>query len=520
MPDDREVLLKKGDVCEGIGVRCDFPDKTLVRTQDGEEAWVRYVLPGQRVRFRVTKKKGGKVSGNLLEVLEKAQEECGTGCCPEFGTCGGCFCLSLPAEAQIRLKEGQMRRLLLSAGLKPVSQDGAKAPSAEEPEKSSASETDRDSFGETRDDSGMDPGAESRVLFSGIKSSPDREGYRNKMELTFGDSCKNGPLTLGLHRRGSFYDIVPVDGCRIMHRDMRLAAACTLEHFRALGIPYYHRLKHTGILRHLLLRRSSTTGDLMAALVTAGTQEEEALLKLDELTEALKSLPLEGRLSGFLHMTNNSVADTVQSERTKILWGTDTIREQLFGLNFSITPFSFFQTNTEGAGLLYGIVRDYVGGEGNRLVFDLYSGTGTIAQILAPVSETVIGVELVGEAVRAARMNAAGNGLDNCSFLEGDVLRVLDGIREKPDVIVLDPPRDGIHPKALPKILSYEVPKIIYVSCKPTSFARDYPVFYAAGYRAVKACGADMFPGTAGTELVVCLEKDRQTPQKAQSAQP
>ncbi len=479
--------MKKGEILEGTGIRCDFPDSTVVLTDENEEAAVRFCLPGQRVSFRVTKKKGGVVHGTLLEILERSPSEHNNETCAHFGTCGGCFCQSLDYADQLELKEGQMRRL--TARLCEPGLEGENAPEGQ----------------------GGVP-ADDAFLFEGIAASPEIYGYRNKMELTFGDEFKDGPLALGLHRRGSFYDIVTVRDCRIMHPDMKMAAACVLEHFGGLGIPYYHRMRHTGVLRHLLLRRSRATGELLAALVTADDGRDISELKLELLSEKLRNLPLQGSLAGFLHMKNNAVADLVRSEETSLLFGRDSITEKLLDLQFRISPFSFFQTNSAGAEVLYGIVREYAGGNERRLIYDLYSGTGTIAQILAPIARKVVGVEIVGEAVEAARRNARENGLENCEFLEGDVLKCLDEMTETPDLIILDPPRDGIHPKALPKILSYGVARIVYVSCKPTSFVRDYPAFTAAGYRAVRAKAVDMFPGTAGTELVVCLEKDAGRP--------
>ena len=162
----------------------------------------------------------------------------------------------------------------------------------------------------------------------------------------------------------------------------------------------------------------------------------------------------------------------VQNDRTVILYGQDFFMEELLGLKFKITPFSFFQTNSLGAEVLYETAREYIGETDGRKVFDLYSGTGTIAQILAPAAEHVTGVEIIEEAVEAAKVNAAQNGLTNCDFIAGDVLKVLDTLEERPDLIVLDPPRDGIHPKALPKIIDhYGCEKMIYISCKPTSLA-------------------------------------------------
>lgn len=169
---------------------------------------------------------------------------------------------------------------------------------------------------------------------------------------------------------------------------------------------------------------------------------------LSELVERLLVLPLEGTIVGILHILNDSLADLVQSDETRVLYGQDYFYENLLGLKFKITPFSFFQPNSLGAEVLYETARSYIGDTRDMTVFDLYSGTGTISQILAAVAKKVIGVEIVEEAVVAARENAERNGIENCEFIAGDVLKVLDEIGEKPDFIVLDPPRDGIHPKA------------------------------------------------------------------------
>ena len=195
----------------------------------------------------------------------------------------------------------------------------------------------------------------------------------------------------------------------------------------------------------------------------------------------------------------------VQSDETRIIYGQDYFYEKLLNLEFKITPFSFFQPNSRGAEVLYSTVRDYIGDINDMTVFDLFSGTGTIAQVLAPVAKQVIGVEIIEEAVEAAKENAAHNGLSNCKFIAGDVFKVLDEIEEKPDVIVLDPPRDGIHPKALPKILDYGVDKIVYISCKVTSLARDLEMIQARGYEVVKSVAVDQFSQTVHVETVVLL---------------
>lgn len=453
--------MKKGEIYEGRVQEVLFPDKAIVVTDEGETAQVKYGIPGQKIRFRVKKKRKEKIEGILLEVLEKSADE--TAClCEWAGKCGGCLYQTLPYEKQLAIKEAQIKKML--------------------------------------DNGGTD------YAFEGIASSPVVSGYRNKVELTFGDSYMGGPLALGMHQRGSFYDIAGIETCQIMTPDMRMAAMAVLDHFSKLNIPFYHRMRHEGVLRHLLLRSSAATGELLVAVV-ASSQADASSMQLAELTEKLKALPLEGSLAGVLHITNDSLADVVQSDYTEVLYGKDWITEKLLGLSFCVTLFSFFQTNSRGAELLYQTVRDYIGETNQKVIFDLYSGTGTIAQILAPVAKHVTGVEIVEEAVEAARVNAGLNGLDNCSFIAGDVLKVVDDLTEKPDLIVLDPPRDGIHPKALPKIIAFDVPTIVYVSCKPTSLVRDRDVLEAAGYRMVKARAVDMFPATGGIETVALFLK-------------
>ena len=312
-----------------------------------------------------------------------------------------------------------------------------------------------------------------------------------------------------MHKRGSFYDIVPVRDCRIVDADYRAVLSCVLDYFKENNSSYFHRIRHEGYLRHLLVRKAQKTGELLIALVTT-TQEEQ---NLTPLVDRLLQLSLKGKITGVLHIKNDSVADVVQSDETCILYGQDYFYEELLGLRFQISPFSFFQTNTLGAEVLYETARDFLGdisGDGKRdkTVFDLYSGTGTIAQLLAPVAKQVIGVEIVEEAVEAARENARRNGLDNCTFIAGDVLKVIDGIADKPDFIVLDPPRDGVHPKALRKIIDYGVDRLVYISCKPTSLARDLEMLLDGGYAMERVEAVYHFPWSANVETICKFVRD------------
>lgn len=502
--------MKKGDLLEGVVTRVDYPGKGIVETPEGI-CIVKNVLPGQRIRLRVSKKRRGKAEGTLQEVLEKAPSE-RTAPCPHFGSCGGCMYLNLPFEEELELKKNQVESLLRGA-MKEASQL-----------------------------SGI-PEEELEVSrwFEGILPSPQEYEYRNKMEYTFGDEYKDGPLALGMHRRGGFYDIVTVDGCRITDPDFSLILRTTLDYFRknpdscqspsdrpeadsaktdtlsssSGTLPFFHRLRHTGYLRHLLVRKAAFTGEVLIDLVTTTQRQPDLSGFANSLLELQEKGLLKGSIAGILHTKNDSPADVVVDQGTEVLYGKDFFTEELLGLRFKVTPFSFFQTNSHGAEVLYNTARSYLsaGSEAGRdrgIVYDLYSGTGTIAQLMAPAASRVIGVEIVEEAVEAARINAVENGLTNCEFIAGDVLKVLDTIEQKPDTIILDPPRDGIHPKALPKILSYGVDNILYISCKPTSLARDLPAFIAAGYRPVRGVCVDQFPWTSSVETVCLLSVIRQ----------
>ena len=454
--------MKKGQVYEGMIQKVEFPNKGIVQV-DGEEkpVIVKNGIPGQKIRFCVNKLRKGKAEGRLLEVMEKSALETREPVCSIFPACGGCMYQTMDYQAQVKMKAEQIQSIMDAAV---------------------------DGYSYT---------------FEGVKESPKEFAYRNKMEFSFGDEYKDGPLSLGLHKKGSTYDVLIASDCKLVHEDMTQILSCVLDYFKERGVSYYKKMQHIGYLRHLLLRRGDTTGEILVNLVTT-TQEEHDLAPL---VEKLLALPVEGKIVGILHILNDSLSDVVQSDETKILYGQDYFYEKIMGLEFKITPFSFFQPNSRGAEVLYSTVREYIGDIHDMTVYDLFSGTGTIAQVLAPVAKQVIGVEIIEEAVEAAKENAERNGLHNCRFIAGDVFKVLDEIEEKPDVIVLDPPRDGIHPKALPKILDYGVENIVYISCKATSLARDLEMIQARGYRVVKCTAVDQFCQTVHVETVALLSK-------------
>ena len=476
--------MKKGQIAEGRIDHVVFPNKGIAITDEGERVVVKNTIPGQKVSFLVNKVRKGKAEGRLLETLEKSPLEV-EAACPHFGECGGCTYLSLPYDKQLEIKESQVRGMMEEA-----------------------------------------IGDKCEYEWLGIKGSPLQAKYRNKMEFSFGDAYKGGPLALGQHKRGSFYDILTVTECQIVDEDFRVILKATVDFLGERGLTFFHRLTHIGYLRHLLVRKAVKTQEILVDLVTT-TQYDTLLAEgafgemcngvteetlLNDWKEMLCALPLKGELKGVLRTKNDSVADVIRNDGTEILFGQDYFYEELLGLKFKISPFSFFQTNSLGAEVLYETAREFILSDDadllrEKTVYDLYSGTGTIAQMLAPVAKEVVGVEIIEEAVEAAKENAALNGLDNCKFLAGDVLKVLDTIEEKPDYIVLDPPRDGIHPKAIEKIINYGVDNMIYISCKPTSLARDLEIFLARGYDVKKICCVDMFPNTVHCETIAVLSK-------------
>lgn len=455
--------MKKGQVWEGIVKEVDFPNKGKVfLPEEDRTVIVKNTVPGQKIRFSVNKIRKGKAEGRLLEVLKPSEKEIPS-VCPHFGQCGGCTYQNLPYEEQLAMKESQIKKM-------------------------------------------MDEAVNGKYVWEGVKPSPVKQAYRNKMEFSFGDEYKDGPIALGMHKRGSFHDIVNVTDCQIVDEDYRKILACTLEAARESGLPYYHRMRHTGYFRHLLVRKAVKTEEILVDLVT--TTETDAQAFLDTWMKKLLELELDGKMAGILHTKNDSVADVVKDEGTEVLYGQDYFYEELLGLKFKITPFSFFQTNSLGAEVLYETAREYIGDINEKVIFDLYSGTGTIAQILAPVAKKVVGVEIVEEAVEAAKENAALNGLDNCTFWAGDVLKVIDELGEVPDLIMLDPPRDGVNPKALMKILNFGVDRLVYIACKPTSLARDLEMIQGRGYKVEKISCVDLFPNTYHVETVAVMSRE------------
>lgn len=380
--------------------------------------------------------------------------------CEHREFCGGCIHQGVPYEEQLDLKEKEVISLLEGKAVK----------------------YDR---------------------FDSIEGCKSAYRYRNKMEYTFGDLVKDGPTCLGMHKKKNFMSIVTVDHCQLVDEDFNRILRYTLDFAEEHGYRHYHKKRHDGLLRNLIVRKGVRTEELLINIVTTHSDE------FDEkaFTEGLLKLSLDNHIVGILRTFNDNIADKVTCEELKTLYGRDYYMEEIMGLKFKVSAFSFFQTNVEAVERLYSEALALIDNFEGKRVFDLYCGTGTISQVLALKAKEVIGVEIVEEAVEAAKVNAELNGLDNCRFIAGDVFEVLKTVEEKPDVIVVDPPRMGMTLKAVEKIISYDVDQIVYISCNPKTLAINLQQFQYAGYKVRYVKPFDNFPMTKHIETIVLLSR-------------
>ena len=383
--------------------------------------------------------------------------------CRHDELCGGCTYQGTDYEEQLRTKENAVRSLFSSAEITPAQ-------------------------------------------FAPIEGCPgeQRFGYRNKMEYTFGDMVKDGPLCLGMHKIKNFMSIVTVDECQLVHPDFNRILRFTLDFCTDRGYVKYHKKSHQGLLRNLVVRRGVRTGELLVNIVTSSQSEfdEEAW------KEGLLALPLDCRIVGVMRTLNDGLADTVACDELRLLYGREYYYEELLGLQFIVHEFAFFQTNVDAVERLYSEALALIPDLEGKTVFDLYCGTGTISQIAARSAARVLGVEIVPESVESARENAALNGLDNCEFVCGDVFAVLDTRQDKPDVIIVDPPRAGMSQEAVTHIASYGVEQILYISCNPKSLVKNLTWFAELGYEAGYVRPYDNFPMTRHVETCALLVRE------------
>lgn len=462
--------MKRKEIGTAVIDYLDYPNKGRFTLDDEEKTrgTIKNSIPGQKIEFRVCKKHKGRIEGTPLAVLEKSPLETREPVCDIFHDCGGCIYQTIPYEEQLQLKADMVQRLL-----EPVFHSD-------------------------------------QPVFDGIKGSPKEFGFRNKMDFSFGNEERGGELRLGLHKKMTRYTVLNADSCKTTHPDMTKILTCVRLYCLEHDFPIFNKSTHEGFLRFLLVRRSESTGEILVTLAATSQIEHD----FTPLRDRLLALDLEGEIVGIYRAVDDAWADALIADEMICLYGQDYMTEHLLGLSFKVTMFSFFQTNSVGAEVLYDTVRTYVresesikGRTEKPVIYDLYCGTGTIGQIVSTEARKVYGIELIPEAAAAANENAALNGITNCSFVAGDVMEQLASLPERPDYLILDPPREGIRPKTLRALMDFDVQNMVYVSCKASSFATDMAAMKEFGWHAVRYALVDLFPGSAHVETVVLMSR-------------
>jgi 23S rRNA (uracil1939-C5)-methyltransferase len=425
---------------------------------NGFVVFVRGALPGDRVRAKVTKVKPGFAEAAAGAVLEPSPHRVDAPC-PHFGVCGGCRFQHLVYEEQIAAKEQQVRDALARIGRV-----------AEPP---------------------VEPILPAASLYH----------YRNKLEYSF--TANDEGVALGFHRAGRWDEVISIDVCLLTTELGNAIRDAVRAWAREERLEPYDQATGEGYLRHLVVREGRNTGQVLVVLVTAPGERFETGYFVD----VLRRFP-EVRS---IHWAINDTPAERTSVPTRLLWGNEAIEEELLGLRVRVRPNAFLQTNTEMAEQLYELAREYAALAGAENVFDLYCGTGTIGLSLAGQAGAVWGLEISEEAVACAIENAELNGIDNAHFFAGNVGQSIDELVEEagtPDIVIVDPPRAGLAGKALRRLGRIGAPRVVYVSCNPTTLASDVKVLREEfGYELRRCRPVDMFPHTPHVESVSLLDK-------------
>ena len=446
--------------------------KALAHTPEGQVVFVEFAVPGDVVDIRITRKKKAFMEGRIINIKKPSQDRLEP-FCKHFGVCGGCRWQPLPYEIQLAAKQRQVYDQLTRIGHLTV------------------------------------------PAISPILGSDKIREYRNKLEYSasnkrwilpeedpeaLSEKEKSG---LGFHV-GKFFDkVLDIDHCYLQPEPSNairnFIRSYALEH----GIPFYDLRENTGVLRNMFVRNTDD-GQVML-IICFGCEFEGRTAMLDSIAEAFP------QITSLYYIINTKCNDSVSDQECILYKGEEAIYETMEGLRFKIGPKSFYQTNTGQAYKLYKVAREFAGLTGSETVYDLYTGTGTIAQFVSAGASKVIGIEYVPEAIQDAKINAAGNGITNCEFFAGDMKDVLTDrfVHEhgEPEVIIVDPPRAGMHPDVIKVILNAAPQRIVYVSCNPASQARDMEMLCDGGYEITRVQPVDMFPHTQHVENVCLLEK-------------
>lgn len=466
--------LKKGDILELDIQDLAFGGRGVSRLED----FVWFVdggIPGQKVKAIVRRKRSRFGEASLKEVLKPSPHEVPPPC-PYFGVCGGCTLQQLDYPIQVKAKNRQLEEILRRIG-------------------------------------GLVPG-----LFLDPVPADRLYGYRNKMEFTFspfrwrmhpGDPEEPDDFALGLHVPGRFDKVIDIDACLlqpdIMNQIMRrIRTLC-----RESGLKAYHFREHTGVWRFLVLRHSRRN-EIMVNLVTSGEEKGPGGKIVTGIAEILTGEIPE--ITTFVHSITDSPAQSSFGESARVLHGPGKILETLGGKQFEISPESFFQTNAYQADRLFQSIADLAALEGSETLFDLYCGTGAIGIYLSGKVRKIIGLEVIPQAVEDGRRNIVLNRLDNMEILPADMKDVLHDPdfmprHGEPDIVILDPPRGGTHPRTIEDLIRLSCPKVVYVSCNPAILARDLKSFTSGGYTVRKVQMIDMFPHSGHIEAVALITR-------------
>lgn len=439
-----------------------YPNISIGKINEEKTVQFKGGVLGQKVRVKITKNRGNNKKGKFMEVLEDSKIENSKEFCPNAGICGGCSYQKMGYETELLLKHNMMQKLLKNHNID--------------------------------------------IKELSIVRSPKIKGYRNKMEYTFGDAYKDGPLVLGLHRQNRFYEIVDTEGCNIVDSDFESIRKHIQNYFREKNTSFYHKKAHTGLLRNLIIRKAMHTGEIMVILVTSSDKSFDTMRR-DLFAHNLLNAKTKGRIVSIYHVINDSLSDAVKVDSIELLFGKKYVEEKMNDLKFQISPFSFFQPNVYTAEKIYQKAIEIANVDKNKNVLDLYSGTGTITQLFAKAANKAVGIEIVEEAVEKAFDNAKENQIENIDFIAGDVLEKIDLVKGKYDIVVLDPPREGINPKAIKKIMDIDPKEFVYISCNPKTQVRDIETFIENGYKVEKYQAFDQFPRSRHCESIASIKK-------------
>ena len=463
---------KQDIILENVTIEAVAAEGKALAHVDGAVVFVQFAVPGDVVDIKVTKKKKNYMEGFILRLV-KASEHRLEPFCKYFGTCGGCKWQPLPYGMQLQAKQRQVYDQLVRIGHLNV------------PE--------------------IQP----------IIGSEKTKWYRNKLEFTFSrrrwiyedenpdELSETERLGLGFHV-GRFFDkVLDIDCCYLQpspsNEIRNFIRAYAIEH----KLPFFDIREHTGFLRTMVVR-TTEKGNVMLIMCFYHEDEEARTALLDAVADKFP------QITSLYYVINGKANDSISDQECVLYKGEEAIYEEMEGLRFKIGPKSFYQTNTEQAYRLYSTAREFAALTGKEVVYDLYTGTGTIAQFVSRQAAKVIGIEYVPEAIEDAKENARNNGIENCTFFAGDMKDVLtaDFIAEhgRPDVIILDPPRAGIHPDVAKVILEAAPERMVYVSCNPASQARDLEIM-CSKYEITAVRPVDMFPQTHHVENVVALKR-------------